>query len=109
MALVLCMAGCTRPTPDSVPEASKDALMTRRPTRPAPDDGMRNEKLPTSIGSARMEPDGTLVLTLRAEDGAGTIGDAQFRYGKDHPQYQEVLDHLGGLTPGEEKPVPPWD
>jgi len=61
-----------------------------------------------SIGSATMEADGTLVLTLRAEGPGGIVGDSQFRYPKDHPQYGEVLRHLGGLKPGESKPVPPW-
>lgn len=60
-----------------------------------------------SIGSAKMKEDGTLVLQLRAE-GDGIIGDAYITYEPDDPRYQETLDHLGGLKPGEEKPVPPW-
>jgi len=59
-----------------------------------------------SIGMASMEPDGTLVLQLRAE-GPG-VGDALLRYTKNDPHYQEVLKHIGGLRPGESKPVPPW-
>lgn len=61
----------------------------------------------TSIGSATMRPDGTIVLQLRAQTGP-TIGDAQFTYPPDHPQYHEILEHVGGLEPGESKPVPPW-
>ena len=61
-----------------------------------------------SIGVARMLPDGTIVLDLRAESPAGARGDGQLRYPKDSPQYQDVLKHLGGLQPGETKPVPPW-
>ena len=62
-----------------------------------------------SIGSARMKPDGTIVLQLRATDPAsGAMGDAQFEYPPGHPQYQEVLKHIGGLKPGEDKLVPPW-
>ena len=61
-----------------------------------------------SIGSATMKPDGTLVLKLRAESEA-TVGDALLIYPPDHPQYREMLDHIGGLQVGEEKPVPPWD
>ena len=63
---------------------------------------------PASIGSATMEQDGTIVLMLRAEGPGGTVGDAMFRYPKTHPDYQKTLDHLGGLKPGESKPVPPW-
>lgn len=62
-----------------------------------------------SIGTAHMAEDGTLVLTLRAEGGNGIRGDAQFAYPPNHPQYQRILDHLGGLKVGEDKPVPPWD
>ena len=61
-----------------------------------------------SIGSARMEEDGTIVLTLRAEGPKGLIGDALFRYPPDHPEYNNVLRHLGGLKKGEVKQVPPW-
>ena len=62
-----------------------------------------------SIGSAQMLPDGTLVLDLRAEGAGGKVGDSRLTYAKDHPNYSEVLAHLGGMKPGEVKPVPPWD
>jgi hypothetical protein len=56
-----------------------------------------------------MKPDGTIVLQLRATDPASVVmGDAQFEYPPGHPRYEEVLEHIGGLEPGEEKPVPPW-
>ena len=56
-----------------------------------------------------MKPDGTIVLQLRATDPASVVmGDAQFEYPPGHPQYMDVLKHIGGLKPGEEKPVPPW-
>lgn len=61
-----------------------------------------------SIGVATMKPDGTIVLQLRAET-AGAIGDGLVEYKKGDPHYQEVLDHLGGLKPGQSKPVPPWE
>lgn len=62
-----------------------------------------------TIGSARMLPDGTIVLDLRAEGAGGQVGDARVTYAKDSPHYAEVLAHLGGLKPGEVKPVPAWD
>ena len=62
-----------------------------------------------SIGEATMEQDGTIVLTLRAEGPGAARGDAQFRYPPSHPEYREILAHLGGLKPGERKPVPPWE
>jgi len=55
-----------------------------------------------------MQADGTIVLQLRATDGSGIRGDARLTYPPGHPQYQKILGHVGGLKPGEEKPVPPW-
>jgi hypothetical protein len=66
------------------------------------------EASPKSIGEASMEEDGTIVLRLRAESDAGVIGDGFVRYPPDHEEYARVLDHLGGLEPGESKPVPRW-
>lgn len=61
-----------------------------------------------TIGAAWKEEDGTIVLQLRAESPGGGIGDALLRYPPAHRQYQEILQHLGGLEKGEKKPVPPW-
>ena len=61
-----------------------------------------------SIGAARMESDGTIVLQLRAEGPGGVLGDALLRYPTGHPQYHEILQHVGGLEKGQSKPVPPW-
>ena len=55
-----------------------------------------------------MAPDGTITLYLRAT-GGGAVGDGMAVYPPSHPKYGEVLEHLGGLKPGETKPVPPWD
>lgn len=60
------------------------------------------------IGNATMRDDGTLVLDLVAEGPSGEHGLAQFVYPPDHPRYRQVLDHLGGMKPGEQKVVPPW-
>lgn len=60
-----------------------------------------------SIGVARMLADGTLTLQLRAEGGSA-IGDALIQMKPDDPRYRDTLAHIGGLKPGEEKPVPPW-
>jgi len=62
----------------------------------------------TSIGSATMEEDGTIVLQLRAEGSEGPIGDALLRYPPNHPEYNNILRHLGGLKKGAVKQVPPW-
>ena len=64
--------------------------------------------LPDSIGVATMTPDGTISLRLRAESAGGAIGEGVLTYKRGNPQYDEVLRHIGGLKPGETKPVPPW-
>jgi hypothetical protein len=64
---------------------------------------------PASIGEARMAPDGTITLQLRAESTTRrVVGDGLFTYEPSHPDYQSILDHLGDLAPGESRPVPPW-
>jgi hypothetical protein len=60
-----------------------------------------------TIGVATMQQDGTIVLRLRAVEG-GTLGEARLVYPPGHSQYQMILRHVGGLTRGETKPVPPW-
>jgi hypothetical protein len=65
-----------------------------------------NEQL-ESIGKATMEEDGTVVLQIRAAE-AGLRGQTLLRYSPDHAEYRSILEHLGGLEPGDEKPVPPW-
>lgn len=60
----------------------------------------------STIGSATMLADGTIVMDLRAT-GPG-IGDTRVQYPPTSPHYAEVLRHLGGMRPGETKLVPPW-
>lgn len=67
-----------------------------------------NKELPKYIGTAFLEEDGTLILSLRAEGDGGMVGHGQFTYKPEEAKYQEIIDHIGGITPGESKPVPPW-
>jgi hypothetical protein len=55
-----------------------------------------------------MKPDGTIVLRLRSSDDAGRVAEGLISYPPGDPRYEEVLKHLGGLKPGEDKPVLPW-
>jgi hypothetical protein len=55
-----------------------------------------------SIGIATMKPDGTIVLDLHKP--ALSI----LTYPPGHPQYDEIVRHLGGMKPGESKLIPPW-
>jgi hypothetical protein len=61
-----------------------------------------------SIGIAEMTSDRTIVLNLRASADRAGAGEARLVYPPSHPQYREVLEHLGGMSPGETKPIPPW-
>jgi uncharacterized membrane protein len=66
-----------------------------------------------SIGLARLESeDGQLHLWLRATPTEGEFGDVYLRFDT-HPSFgkdgRAILGHLGGLSPGEVKPVPPLE
>ena len=63
---------------------------------------------PAPIGTASMQPDGTILLDLRATGPGGARGDARLAYPPGHRDYDMILRHLGGLRPGENKPVPPF-
>ncbi len=73
-----------------------------------PSDAARAADPNAPIGSASMDKDRTIYLQLRAEGPNGELGDAMFTYRPGDPKYQEIIDHVGGLAPGESKPVPPW-
>ena len=102
--LTLAMAACTRSRHAEQVPFHEDGGITEKPLAPAPTPGGPLR----SIGSAQMKPDGTIILQLRAEDGSGRRGDAVLTYPVAHPRYQFILDHLGGIKPGEDKEVPPW-
>lgn len=58
---------------------------------------------PGSIGTALMSADGTITLTFNGPQAHGALA-----YHRGDPQYARVLSHVGGLQPGQKKPVPPW-
>ena len=60
-----------------------------------------------SIGVAHMDADGTITLRLRSLP-PGPIGEATLTYKPGDPKYEEIKRHLGGIAPGEYKPVRPW-
>jgi len=72
----------------------------------SPDDS--TPSLPEPIGWAEMEVDQTIVLFLRAEGPGGIVGHGVLRYPRSHPQYAELLAHIGGLRPGQRRSVRPW-
>jgi hypothetical protein len=36
------------------------------------------------------------------------IAEGELTYAPDDPQYEDIKQHLGGITPGQPKPVKPW-
>jgi hypothetical protein len=60
------------------------------------------------IGMASMSDDGTVTLRLTMTSD-GKPADAIIIYKAEDPRYNEVLRHLGGLKPGQIKPVPSWE
>ena len=63
---------------------------------------------PQNVGSAYMQPDGTLEMSLRAETDDGTIGEAFLVIPMNDPRYEGMVKHLGGLKPGEGCAIPPF-
>lgn len=57
------------------------------------------------IGYAHMRDDGTLELTLRAEEADGTVGDATLIIAPGDSRHAPMVLQLGGIKPGESKPV----
>jgi hypothetical protein len=51
---------------------------------------------------ASMAADGTITIQLRAVC-AGIIGEGAYVYPPDHPEYQKILQRVGGLRPGQWK------
>jgi len=64
-------------------------------------------EMPSTIGSARMDAEGTIFLQLVAES-PDLIGDALLIYKIDHPNYKAIIDHLPDLKPGKMVLVPPF-
>jgi hypothetical protein len=60
------------------------------------------------IGSVTMRPDRSLHVRIHSVQCDGTIADGTFDIERTQPNYQATIDHVGGLTPDETKPVAAW-
>jgi hypothetical protein len=60
-----------------------------------------------SVGVARMLESGTILIGIR---GPGVDGPLQavLMVEPGDTNYQQIIDHVGGLKPGETKSIPPW-
>jgi hypothetical protein len=59
-----------------------------------------------SVGTAKMSADGTITLHVHSLWPQPTA-ETQLVYAPDNPQYDKIKHHLGGIAPGQAKPVPP--
>jgi hypothetical protein len=66
------------------------------------------EKEKDSIGVATLKDDGTIVLRLRAKAPDGATGEGTLVYPPTHPEYQNILSHLGPIQKGQTVAVKPW-
>src|SRR4051812_17755542 len=90
----VALAACGVKGPPRPPVEPRGAVKTSTAAvvQPRPEHAMIGaEPMAKSIGTAKMKPDGTIVLMLRAEDGKGAVGDALFEYPPAHPSYKSVL------------------
>ncbi len=60
-----------------------------------------------SVGTAKMSADGTITLRVHSL-WPQPFAESQLVYAPGDALYGEIKRHLGGMTPGESKPVPPW-
>lgn len=92
--------------PDKMlPEESREEKQKRM--RKLAEDVYSSRK-PETIGIAEMAADGAIVLRLNAPLEGATAGNGYFRYPVGDARYQDILNHVGPLKPGESRPVRPW-
>jgi hypothetical protein len=68
----------------------------------------KEEKQEQSIGVATMKDDGTIVLRLRAKSPQVGVGEGTLVYPPTHPEYRNILSHIGPIRKGQTVPVKPW-
>jgi|SRR6185312_10872131 len=60
-----------------------------------------------SVGVATMLPNGTILVGVRGPGADGAL-EAVLMVEPGDSTYQPIIDHIGGLKPGETKSIPPW-
>jgi hypothetical protein len=65
-----------------------------------------NPEAKPSIGVATMLQNGTILVGVGGPDAARARAVLMVEPGDTN--YQSIIDHVGGLKPGETKPIPPW-
>ncbi|MDZ4832747.1 MAG: hypothetical protein SGJ27_02985 [Candidatus Melainabacteria bacterium] len=83
---------------DQLPESKQKAIE---------DEFNKKHRGVVPIGDASMDKSGTINLRMRRTMG-GMNADGMFEYKKGSQYYDEVLNHIGGLKPGDIKLVAPF-
>src|SRR5579864_4200509 len=60
-----------------------------------------------AIGVATMLQNGAILVGVRGPDAESSLQGILMVEPGDST-YQQLIDHVGGLKPGETKPIPPW-
>jgi len=60
-----------------------------------------------SVGKTTMLQDGTILVGVPGP-GPDSRAQAVLEVQPGDTNYQQIIDHVGGLKPGETKPIPPW-
>lgn len=61
------------------------------------------------VGTALMEDDGIVMMMLHAQTPNGDWGVSRFYLRPGTADYDALIERVGGLQPGEKKPVPSWE
>ncbi len=111
IASVLVMTSCNEKPVATPPSASTSTSSTSTASPQASIAGSASAAHPKAgdgkaIGTAKLEADGTLVVTLYTQ--RPIHAQLLTKYAKGDPKREKILEHIGGLAVGEEKLVPPW-
>lgn len=60
-----------------------------------------------SVGVATMLENGTILIGIRGPAVDGPL-QAVLMIEPGDTNYQQIIDHVGGLKPGQTKSIPPW-
>lgn len=72
------------------------------------DAGARATRAGDIIGSATMAGDRSIRLALVSTACGGTTAHGEFVVQPGEPRHAEILNHVGGLAPGQTRPVRAW-
>jgi hypothetical protein len=82
-------------------------LLALSAAAPAAENPAAEKSAEKSIGVATMLQNGTILVGVPGPN-SDLRAQAVLMVEPGDSNYQPLIDHLGGLKPGETKPIPPW-